>query len=531
MPSLSINGAAINYTVIGQAGPWISLTPGGRRSQQEFAGLAAKIASHGFRVLLHDRRNTGASDVVIAGDDSEEGQWVDDLLALLTHLDATPAFVAGSSSGSRMSILFALRHPQAAKALLLFRVTGGAVAAKRLPENYYAQYIRAAEQGGMAAVCATEHYRDCIAANPANAPRLLAMDPADYIAVMSRWLSAFMVGIDNEVTGISDEHLTGLRLPVIVIPGNDQIHSRTSGLAARRLIPGSELHELPLQDTGAVLIPFEDWAPQEEEIAEVFADFMHRVDAALPVLHRRGHGAPILLLHCLGVDHRLWDIAAAGFEGDYEVLSCDFPGHGDAPVAMEPYDIAHLSNQVAAMMAAAGVTRATIAGISLGGLVAQHLAATRPSLVERLVLIDTTPRYTDAMRAGWVERAAVARSQGVAALTHSLLPVWFTDAAVAADGEAVRYVRDCFGRCSGEAYALACEALAVADLRDLAPQIKAPTLVVCSDDDIASFKEAANWLHDAIPHSQLVWLGPARHASVLEQPAAFMSAMRSFLTS
>ena len=99
---------------------------------------------------------------------------------------------------------------------------------------------------------------------------------------------------------------------------------------------------------------------------------------------------------------------------------------------------------------------------------AQHIAATAPHLVDKLVLIDTTPRYTDDARKMWVERAAAARRDGVAALAEGLLRIWFTEDFVAADPPAVRYVRDTLGRCSGEGYALACEALGAADLRPLA---------------------------------------------------------------
>jgi pimeloyl-ACP methyl ester carboxylesterase len=62
-------------------------------------------------VLLHDRRNTGASDILIEGEESEEEIWTDDLV-LLGHLDALPAFVGGTSSGARMSMLTYLRHPK-----------------------------------------------------------------------------------------------------------------------------------------------------------------------------------------------------------------------------------------------------------------------------------------------------------------------------------------------------------------------------------------------------------------------------------
>jgi 3-oxoadipate enol-lactonase len=93
----------------------------------------------------------------------------------------------------------------------------------------------------------------------------------------------------------------------------------------------------------------------------------------------------------------------------------------------------------------------------------------------------------------------------------------------------VRYVRETLMRAGGEGYALACEALGAADLRELAPNIAAPTLVVCGDDDIPSFLDAARWLAATIPHTELTWLAGARHASVIEQPEAARRLMREFL--
>ena len=181
------------------------------------------------------------------------------------------------------------------------------------------------------------------------------------------------------------------------------------------------------------------------------------------------------------------------------------------------------------MLDAEGILRASVAGISLGGLVAQHFGAVYPERVERLVLVDTTPCYSDALRAMWAERAATARRQGVGALADALLDIWFTPAFVAADAGAVRYARACFERTSREGYALACEALARADLRLLARSITVPALVVCGTEDVPEFVEAARWLAETIPEARLEWLTGARHASLLEQPEAFSSLLRGFL--
>jgi pimeloyl-ACP methyl ester carboxylesterase len=276
MAFATVRGVRIHYEVFGEHGPWLALITGGRRGYQEFVPLARKIAAHGIRVLVHDRRNTGASDVLIdaPGDLGEEELWTDDLYELLGELGARPAFVGGSSSGARTSVLTYLRHPDAVRGLFLMRVTGGEFAHGRLPDMYYGQFIRAAREGGMAAVCATEQYRERIAANPANGPRLMAMDPQRYIAVMSRWLEIFTRGPVEPMYGVPEAQLASIKVPTVVIPGNDRTHSMACGRAIQRLIPGSRLVELPLEDQDVPLIPFPEWAPHEDAIARACAQLV-----------------------------------------------------------------------------------------------------------------------------------------------------------------------------------------------------------------------------------------------------------------
>ena len=130
-------------------------------------------------------------------------------------------------------------------------------------------------------------------------------------------------------------------------------------------------------------------------------------------------------------------------------------------------------------------------------------------MVDRLVLCDTTPRYTDEARANWSVRAAAARRDGAASLLPMIEKIWFTPAFVASDPPAVKLVRDTFRACSGEGYALACEALGAADLRALAPRIVAPTLVVCGSEESDAFKDAARWLGEQIAGARVEFVDQA----------------------
>lgn len=245
-------------------------------------------------------------------------------------------------------------------------------------------------------------------------------------------------------------------------------------------------------------------------------------------LHAMGSGPPLVLLHCLGVDHHFWDFAAP-LAARFTLLRYDLPGHGETPVPRQPYQISDLSAQLAALLQAKGIYRASVAGISLGGLIAQHFAANHPRNVEKLVLIDTTPRYTDDLRTMWVERAATARNAGVASMVPGLLKIWFSDACLVRDPPGVRYVRETLQKTSGEGYALACEALGAADLRDEAANILAPTLVICGENDIPSFLDSTRWLAGTIKEAKLAWLQQARHASVIECPDLAVKLLGDFL--
>ncbi len=279
MATAKIRGLNINYEVIGEDGPWVTLITGGRRGYREFIPLAQKIAAKGFRVLLHDRRNTGASDILIASDEVEEITWADDLTILLDRLGAKPAFIGGSSAGARTAMLFGIRHPEYTRALLLLRVTGGAFAAKRLPENYYGQFIRIAKEGGMKAIMATPEYQERITENPANEARLRAMDVDKYLGHMNRLLELFLAGGHLPVMNVTDEQLATIKAPTLIIPGNDNTHASQSAQDCQERIKGSRIHRLPVEDQDRPLIPFEEWAVHEPEIARVFADFMREVEA------------------------------------------------------------------------------------------------------------------------------------------------------------------------------------------------------------------------------------------------------------
>jgi len=243
--------------------------------------LAEKLAAAGYRVLIHDRRNCGASDVVIDGQESEYEIWADDLYELLSQLDALPAVVGGSSSGCRLWLLFALRHAEAVRALLLWRVTGGEFAATRLAHNYYGEFIEAAQRAGMQAVCETEFFAERIASNPAVRDQLLRLEAPRFVSVMDNWRGYFLRDAELPVIGASEEALRSITVPACVVPGNDWTHPRQVGENASRLLPNAELHRLMPTDE-EVDLAVEAWDGKIEELAAIFLEFLSRLAVASP---------------------------------------------------------------------------------------------------------------------------------------------------------------------------------------------------------------------------------------------------------
>jgi pimeloyl-ACP methyl ester carboxylesterase len=274
MPLAKVRGVNINYKVLGDQGPWVALSPGGRRDISGIELQASRLAAERHRVVIFDRRNCGASDVVIDGSESEYEIWADDIHELLTQLNALPAFVGGSSSGCRTALLFALRHPQSVRGLLLWRVTGGRFACERLAQEYYGQFIEAAKEGGMAAVCDMEHWKERIQARPENRDALMKMNPEHFIKVMSHWREYFLKGADLPVIGASEEELKSIKVPACIIPGNDNTHGRQTGENLGRLLHKSEVHILFPKHYDEPLRPSEEWDEKAGEMAALFADFI-----------------------------------------------------------------------------------------------------------------------------------------------------------------------------------------------------------------------------------------------------------------
>lgn len=234
-------------------------------------------------------------------------------------------------------------------------------------------------------------------------------------------------------------------------------------------------------------------------------------------------GAPaLLMLHSLGTTLHVWDEQAAVLARSLRVIRFDLRGHGLTTVTPGPYRIEDLAQDALAVLDALGVERAHVAGLSIGGLVAQAVAVAAPDRVASLVLCDTALAIPPDNL--WHERAATVRRAGMAAVVDSVLARWMTPPN--ANSPAAHGLRAMLLATAPEGYAGSAEAIAA---WTGASGITARTLVLVGAQDLATPPDAAAALAAAIPGAALHVVADAAHIAPMEQPAAVTSAMLGFL--
>jgi 3-oxoadipate enol-lactonase len=236
-------------------------------------------------------------------------------------------------------------------------------------------------------------------------------------------------------------------------------------------------------------------------------------------LHHQVSGAPdrptVVIGGSVGSTLAAWGPQLAALAGEFRVIAYDHRGHGGSPAPAGPYTLDDLAQDVLALLDDYHVTRAHVVGLSLGGMVAQLIAARQPHRVDRLVLLCTAAHYPDPRP--WVERAATVRSGGTEAIADVVVDRWLTaDYRRERPDQTARW-REMLVGIDREGYAGCCEAIAGMDLRRDLSRIQAPTLVLAGAQDPAVPPEQMRELAAAISGSEFVII-PGAHLPPLEHP-------------
>ena len=251
-------------------------------------------------------------------------------------------------------------------------------------------------------------------------------------------------------------------------------------------------------------------------------------------VEEHGDGPPLLLVTGLGYAVWCWAGQLAAFAERHRTIVFDNRGSGRSFKPPGPYSIEELADDAASVLDERGIDRAHVLGYSMGGFVAQTLALRRPELVDRLVLVATSPGGSEAQRQPRETARAWAAASGLAPEDY-VRATWPLSWQRGWPEEHPAEYEDLFRarlefptppECWAAQYE-ACRAYDVAGVP--AEAIGASTLVVHGDDDRVVPYANGELLARRIPGAQLETFAGHGHLLALEDPERFNAAVLEFL--
>lgn len=231
---------------------------------------------------------------------------------------------------------------------------------------------------------------------------------------------------------------------------------------------------------------------------------------------------PVVFANSLGTDLRIWDGVLDHLPADLPCLRMDKRGHGLS--GSGPIDMDSHVGDLADLMDALGLSRALICGVSVGGMIAQGLAARRPDLVAGLLLSNTGARIGSAET--WNARIGTVERDGIAAMAEAILERWFAPSFHAAHADDVAGYRNMLVRISPEGYAGTCAAIRDTDFTEIAQAIAMPAICLAGAEDGATPPDVVRSLADLIPGAEYHLLDGVGHLPCIEAPRDVAALLR-----
>ena len=252
----------------------------------------------------------------------------------------------------------------------------------------------------------------------------------------------------------------------------------------------------------------------------------------------RGTGEPpLVLLHGIATDRHIWDLVAPRLAGSRRVITLDLPGFGESQPAGEGFDLERVAELIARGLAGRGVRGPIdLVGHSLGGGVAITLAALRPRLIGRLILVAPAgmrpfPAPISRLLASSADAALSARRRAIS-LTEVAWGRRLLLAMTAADGgglppELARQLiaASTSARRTGAALAT----ITSSDLRPILSGVAAPLGVIWGEADRTVPLRAVQGVTDARPDARVARLAKVGHVPMVERPEEFVAALELLL--
>jgi 3-oxoadipate enol-lactonase len=237
-------------------------------------------------------------------------------------------------------------------------------------------------------------------------------------------------------------------------------------------------------------------------------------------------GAPWLIFsHSLACTVRMWDPQIAAFKDRYRILAYDMRGHGQSAAPAGPYTLDMLADDVLALMKELRIQRARYVGLSIGGMIGQHLALKEPGRFERMVLADTGHTQTPETLKQWEERIRIAQAQGMKPLVAGTMERWFTPAF--RETPQAKKIAELIANTPVAGYIGCGQAIMKLNTTARLKDIKLPVLAITGEADAAA--AGTRYIGEHLPGAKFVNIPQAAHIANIEQAEKFNQALRDFL--
>ncbi len=242
-----------------------------------------------------------------------------------------------------------------------------------------------------------------------------------------------------------------------------------------------------------------------------------------------GQGPWLLLAHSLATDLSLWDDQMVALTARFRVLRFDTRGHGGSSAPDMAYDFPLLASDAIDLMDGLGIDKAQFVGISMGGMIAQHVALAAPERIDRLVLVSTTSSYPPEARAMWGDRIAAVRAQGMEPLVAPTLERWFTPPWRQAHPEVMARIGHLIRATPTAGYIGSGQAIATLDTTSRLPELRCPTLVIAGASDAGTPPAMGRKIAEQVPGARFELIDSASHLCNVEQADIFNRLLLDFL--
>jgi len=241
-------------------------------------------------------------------------------------------------------------------------------------------------------------------------------------------------------------------------------------------------------------------------------------------------GAPAVVLgHALGSNSDIWGYQLPLLTARFRVLVYDLPGHGESDPPVGQYSFDDLATDLATLLDHTGVSRATLVGLSIGGMIAQHFASLFPDRLQALVLCSTGFQTDEAGKKIFEDRIAQVRQKGIEPQVDGSMSRWFTPQFVSDAPATIEWVRRMYRKTSPAGFISACRAIQELDTLDRLSRITAPTLLIPGELDPAFPVSVSGTMQSRIKNSELKVLAGAAHIGNVEHPHEFNEILFKFL--